>query len=256
MTLSYITKQASAFEKQLTKIKKKADTDFKWYPYNTLNNLLTIEKLLNKEKLGSFFDNLQKDNKLLDIGCADGDIAFFFEQIGFDVDVIDRAETNFNDLKGCHYLKDYFNSKITILNQDIDRNISLSEDYSLTFALGILYHLRNPFYFLNMLCLHSEYVFISTRIASHAPDGTCIRDIPVSYLVGKEELNNDPTNYWIFSLSGMRRLIDRSGFHIAGELQVGRTDYSTPHKVEEDERYFALLKRKDNYKDIFTHHHF
>ena len=200
----------------------------------------------------SYFDN----GRILDIGCADGDLAFFMESIGFKVDVLDRVETNFNDLKGLDLLKRKLKSSVNILQQDIDNNFTLIEDYSVTFALGILYHLRNPFNFLNNLCLNSEYVFLSTRIASHTPSGIHIRDIPVSYLLSKDELNNDPTNYWIFTLSCIRRLITRSGFKILSDIQLGRVNDSTPNSLANDERYFALLKRKENFVDIFNHHHF
>ncbi len=255
MSFLKIRKQAKKFEKELNCIKKDSEVDFEWYPYNSLDNFTIIERLLEENGLSDFFDTLSKDKKILDVGCADGDVAFFFDQHGFDVDVIDRSATNFNDLKGCRYLKEYFNSDISILDLDIDRNITLDDDYGFTFAMGLLYHLRNPFYFLNMLCLHSEYVLMSTRIVSHAPDGTFIRDIPMSYLVDKAELNNDPTNYWLFSLAGIRRLIERAGFGITCELRVGEVDNSTPHQVEKDERYFALMKRNENYEAVFVHHH-
>ncbi len=256
MSFSEIRKQAKKFEKELNNVKKKSGVDFEWYPYNSLNNFTVIDKLLKEGGQSDFFNKLSKEKKMLDMGCADGDVAFFFERQGFDVDVIDRPAANFNDLKGCRYLKEYYNSDISILEMDIDRNISLENDYGFTFAMSLLYHLRNPLYVLNMLCLHSEYVLMSTRIASHAPDGTSIRDIPVSYLVGKKELNNDPTNYWLFSLAGIRRLIERSGFGIICERRVGKVDNSTPHQVKKDERYYALMKRAENYKDIFVHHNF
>lgn len=256
MSISELRKQAKTFEKELNRIKKDSGVDFEWYPYNSLNNFVIIEQLLTEGGHPDFFDTLSRDRKILDMGCADGDVAFFFERRGFHVNVIDRPATNFNDLKGCRWLKEHFKSDMSILELDIDRNITLEDDYGFTFAMGLLYHLRNPLYVLNMLCLHSEYVLLSTRIASHAPDGTSIRDIPVSYLVGKEELNNDPTNYWLFSLAGIRRLIERSGFGVVCEHRVGEVDDSTPHQVEKDERYFALLKRNVNYKDIFVHHHF
>ncbi|VAW33117.1 hypothetical protein MNBD_GAMMA01-232 [hydrothermal vent metagenome] len=244
------------FRANLLQIKKKANVDFEWYPYESLNNFTIINDVLKNGKQENFFQELDKNKPILDIGCADGDVAFLFESLGFFVDVIDRPATNFNDLKACKFLKSELNSKINILEYDVDRNLELKQDYGFTFAMGILYHLRNPFYFLNMLCLRSEYVLISTRIASHAPDGTKIKNLSVAYLVGAEELNNDPTNYWIFSLKGIRQLIKRSGFNIVCEHRIGEVDKSTPHIVYEDERYFALLKRIDNYKDIFNHHHF
>lgn len=246
----------SDFKKKIEGIKQGDDIDFEWYPYNTLDNLEIIGNMFVNAKMRNWFDQLPKDAKLLDIGCADGDIAFYFETLGYQVDVIDREQTNYNDLKGCHYLKHKLDSNIDILEMDIDRNIELSKEYDLTFSLGLLYHLRNPLYFLNLLCLHSEYVLLSTRIASHAPDGTYIKELSMAYLLGKSELNNDPTNYWIFSLAGIQQLIERAGFSIICEQRIGCVDDSTPHQNDNDERYFSLIKRKENYRDIFLHHHF
>jgi len=256
MLMSEIVEHSSAFEQRLHTIRQESRVDFDWYPFNSLGNFIHLRTLLEQAGLDDFFDRLPKDKKMLDMGCADGEIAFFFEHQGFKVDAIDRAATNFNDLKGFHFLHRYFNSAVSLFELDIDRNITLEEDYSVTFALGLLYHLRNPFYTLNLLCLHSEYVLISTRIISHAPDGTLVRNLPVSYLVSKDEMNNDATNYWIFSRAGIRRIVERAGFDTVCELQVGSVDDSTPHQNEKDERYFALLKRKENYKDIFVHHGF
>ena len=254
--LSELSDNISRFQDYLSNIKNKENKQFDWYPYNTLANFGIIKDLLVNAKLESLFNNLPYHRRILDIGCADGDLAFFMESIGFKVDVLDHVETNFNDLKGLDLLKRKLKSSVNILQQDIDNNFTLIEDYSVTFALGILYHLRNPFNFLNNLCLNSEYVFLSTRIASHTPDGIHIRDIPVSYLLSKDELNNDPTNYWIFTLSCIRRLITRSGFKILSDIQLGRVNDSTPNTLANDERYFALLKRKENFVDIFNHHHF
>lgn len=248
--------EAKKFEKQLNRIKKKSKVDFNWYPYKSMNNLTIIDELLKDKGQASFFDELPKNKKILDIGCADGDIAFYFENKGFEVDVVDRKATNFNDLKACNHLKKELDSQVRILEHDVDRNFVLENEYGFTFAMGILYHLRNPFYFLNMLCLVSDYVLLSTRIASHAPDGTEIKNLSVGYLVAADELNNDPTNYWIFSLKGMHQLIKRSGFEIVTELCIGEIGKSTPNEVKKDERYFALLKRVSNYKDIFEHHHY
>lgn len=256
MSITSINEKADEFRDKITTIKNEASVDFDWYPYNSLNNFIIIADLLAKGNQENFFETISTDKAILDIGCADGDVAFFFEEQGYSVDVVDRVATNYNDLQGCQYLKEKLNSKVNILQHDVDRSLELKKDYGFTFALGILYHLRNPFYFMNMLCLHSEYILISTRIASHAPDGTEIKDLPVAYLVGPHELNNDPTNYWLFSLTGIKQLIKRSGFKIICDLCIGEVGNSTPHVTEQDERYFALLKRADNYKEVFEHHHF
>ena len=50
---------------------------------------------------------------------------------------------------------------------------------------------------------------------SYFPDNmTRIRDTPITYLLGPAELNNDASNYWIFSDSSFRRLAERAGFSI------------------------------------------
>ena len=41
------------------------------------------------------------------------------ESIGFKVDVLDREETNFNDLKGLDLLKRKLKSSVNILQQEI-----------------------------------------------------------------------------------------------------------------------------------------
>ena len=255
MNIAEIMERGNAFRRYLSDIRQQSGVDFNWYHSDSLNGLMRIEKLLKKAQQPNFFSQFQQ-GKILDVGCADGDMAFFFEkELGFDITAMDRAKTNYNELQGLRYFKQKFNSKVEIIEQDIDRNIELSKDYDVAIFLGILYHLRNPLYALNMLCLHAEYVFLGTKISSHAPDGTSIRDLPVSYLLSKEELNNDSTNYWVFSLAGIRRLIERGGYTIVSELQVGDVDASTVTD-EKNERYFALIKRVPHYKDIFNHHHF
>jgi len=62
---------------------------------------------LNKLLTGSNRSLLTNNNfgKIADLGGADGDLAFFLETLGFDLDIIDHAPTNFNHLKGAQLLK-------------------------------------------------------------------------------------------------------------------------------------------------------
>ena len=46
-----------------------------------------------------------ESGRVADIGAADGDLAFFLEELGFSVDVIDNEYTNFNKLDGIRILK-------------------------------------------------------------------------------------------------------------------------------------------------------
>jgi tRNA (mo5U34)-methyltransferase len=51
---------------------------------------------------------------VLDIGTADGDLAFFLESIGFRVIAIDYPGTNFNGMRGIQKLKEALNSRVEL----------------------------------------------------------------------------------------------------------------------------------------------
>ena len=81
--------------------------------------------------------------KIADIGGADGDLAFFLEQMGLSVDLIDNEPTNFNQLDGARVLKEALHSNVTIRTVDLDSQFTLSgEKYDSIFLLGVLYHLK------------------------------------------------------------------------------------------------------------------
>ena len=119
------------------------------------------------------------------------------------------------------------------------------EHYRAVFLLGILYHLKNPFYVLEALARHTELCFVSTRIAQLTPDhNTRLKHVPVAYLLDPLETNNDATNYWIFSEVGLRRLFDRTGWEVLEFTTVGTTTGSDPVAPDRDERAFALLRSR------------
>ena len=77
--------------------------------------------------------------------------------------------------------------------------------------LGVLYHLRNPFYALEELASRASYCLLSTRVARRFPDGSVMPGgVPLAYLLGERELNADETNYFIFSEPGLRTLLQRT----------------------------------------------
>jgi hypothetical protein len=68
--------------------------------------------------------------------------------------------------------------------------------------------------------------------------------IPVAYLLDEREANNDPTNFWIFSDAGLRRILKRTGWEILDYITVGNTNDSDPATAEGDERAFCLVKSR------------
>ncbi len=250
---SVYASEANAYENELKRIKNNLHVDFDWYAYSILSNLHAIDQLLTGDN--RYFFSKMEGKKFLDIGAADGDLAFFWESKGLLGTILDYPQSNHNDLKGAYALNQVLNSKIKIISQDIDKQFELTDQYDITFALGLLYHLRNPMYFLQQLALHCEYMFLSTRISAYLSDGkTFVRDIPVSYLLGRRECNNDPTNYWIFSKEGLKRVLNRSGWQILDFNTLGAVDNSTPHELDRDERAFVFAKRYDNIHELVTHH--
>jgi len=182
-----------------------------------------------------------------DVGAADGDMAYFLSSQGIPTEIINNPTTNFNNLEGASLLGRLLHSELPIHSVDLDSQFSLPHtNYSLILFLGILYHLENPYYVLKAMSRHSHYLLLSTRIAAQTLDGQVALDkAPVAYLVDPHETNDDPTNFWIFSMPGLRRLVSRCGWEIVSELQVGRTDGdSNPSQADRDERAFMLLRSR------------
>jgi hypothetical protein len=216
-----------------------------WYPYDSLANLIHVDGMLSgpNRDLGRLAAGLP----VADIGAADGDLAFTVEdQWGWEVDIIDTAPTNMNGLDGARALRDHLGSKVSIHDIDLDSQFRLPRQrYGLIFLLGILYHLQNPFYVLRELASRADHVLLSTKVARFAgPHRTPIADLPVGYLVAPTETNNDPTNYWVLSPSGLERLVDRAGWDVLDQGNVGNTTSSDPATPEGDEREFMLLRSR------------
>lgn len=245
--LSYadVLSRAAKWHPELGRIKaSNPSEEFTWYGYDILSNLWHIEGLLGS-KHSELFEAV-RDQPLADIGAADGDLAYFFERQGFDLDVLDWPATNWNGLRGARRLRELLESNIGIHEVDLDSQFALPrERYGLVFLLGILYHLKNPFYVLEKLARHSRYCILSTRIARATVDAAVpLERAPLAYLLDPTECNNDPTNYWIFSMPGLLRLADRCGWNVIAQRRVGDTQASDPSSHEHDERAFLLLQSR------------
>jgi tRNA (mo5U34)-methyltransferase len=219
------------------------DGQIPWYPYDILANVVHIDGMLTGENRD--LDRLTQGLPVADIGAADGDLAFALEDIaGWQLDILDTAATNMNGLRGARALRDHLGSHVDIHDIDLDRQFALPrERYGLVLLLGILYHLQNPYYVLRQLASRASHCLLSTKVARFAgPDRTPIADLPLAYLVAPDETNNDPTNYWILSPTGLERLVTRAGWQILDRANVGNTQDSDPATPENDERMFMLLR--------------
>lgn len=241
----HVLERAGQWHRELGSIKAAhPPTDYTWYGYDILANLWHVEGLLGREH-AELLQSVQ-GQPLADIGAADGDLAYFFEREGFEVDVLDWPSTNWNGLRGARRLKELLGSTIGIHEVDLDSQFVLPrERYGLVFLLGILYHLKNPFYVLETLARRSRHCVLSTRIARATVDGQVLLErAPLAYLLDPTECNSDATNYWIFSMPGLLRLADRCGWDVIAQHRVGDVHASDPSSQAHDERAFLLLRSR------------
>lgn len=218
--------------------------EYSWYPYDSL---VAIEMLLPLvRRIEHLILPSSAALPVLDVGAGDGSVSFFFEQCGFGVDAIDYPWTNHNHMRGIYDLAAALTSKITIHESDIDSLFTLPhKNYSMALCLGVLYHLKNPYLFLETLARHSSFCLLTTRIAKASPaTGASFAREPVAYLLDERELNNDWTNYWIFSEAGLRRLFKRTGWEVVGYLTAGCNDPSDTVPSNRDERFLCLLRNR------------
>jgi len=236
--------QVEEFGRRLQDVKAAVAPPAFWYPYGSLNNFHVLDQVLTGPNRD--LSALAGGAPVADIGAADGDVAFFLESLGFTVDIIDNGPTNMNGLEGARKLKQALGSNAAIHEVDLDAQFHLPrKSYGLVFFLGILYHLQNPFYALKELAKSTRHALLSTRIAMGTTNRKVrFEDIPIAYLLGPSECNNDATNYWIFSYAGLRRILERTGWEVLDSGRFGNTKYSDPASSQGDERAFMLIRSK------------
>lgn len=246
-----LVKRTAIFRKEMARIK--AGHQVAWYPYDSLSNIDLMPKYFPEDIVRRFDEGM--DWRMLDIGAGDGDVGFFFESLGCQVDMLDNPATNFNDCQGIATYAKATGSSSQLLIRDIDRAFELEGQYNLALALGLLYHLRNPMTLLLTLAMHAERLALSTRVFRFLPDGTNIEKHPVAYFLRNREANDDPTNYWIFSPLGLEALLARSGWVVKGSLLQGASR-SNPVDNQADQRMFVYAERVPNWADLGKHHDF
>lgn len=241
-TLTPMARDVMEFEKRLRAAKDQLEPPTFWYPHDTLGNLITFGQLETGERLTL---EALRGLTIADIGAADGDVAFFLETLGNRVDIVEHGPTNFNGLRGATRMKEHLGSSVTISDVNLDDAFTLPrERYDVAFLLGILYHLKNPFNVMERLARCAETCFLSTKVAKYAGSpAQRISSLPVAYLLAPRE-NNDPTTFWIFSDSGLKRLLDRAGWEIVSYTTTGDVLGSDPSEPKHDERAFCYLRSR------------
>lgn len=237
---------ASQFHDRLKSIKEKTRLETgDWYPWRTLSAMQMLDR-----EAGIDVAALQRmigPDPAIDVGCGDGDTAFFLESLGARVDAVDHAPTNYNRMDGVRALKQSLASNICIHAADLDSRPNLpGSNYGLAIMLGVLYHLKNPYLALETLARRSRHLYMSTRITSLTPDRKLnFGSYPMAYLVDDRELNDDPTNFWIFSEEGLKRVVRRAGWNIVKYFTSGASPSGAdPVTDKGDVRAFILAESR------------
>ncbi len=195
-----------------------------WYPYDTLSTVEHLDKLLtgaNRERIGALLAGEPK--KILDLACQDGDWAFFrLRSLGHQVDAVDHPVYNHNTMRGLWAMKSALGSAVRIAEADLNRPFTLpSEHYDLAMFFGALYHLRNPFLVMDELATRATHCLVSTVTSACFPGGAPMpTDAAAAYLLRERELNDDETNYFIFSENAFRVLLERTHWRVCDYLGV------------------------------------
>lgn len=237
-----IERAANRFKHWLTAKKSEVPQgDFDWYRYDSMSSIPYIGKLVQSPRLLQLGAGLP----MLDIGCQDGDLTYFFESLGCDVTAFDNPTTNFNRMLGVRALHQHLGSSVRLHTVDLDSQFSLRGRFGLCLLLGVLYHLKNPFYVLEAIAKSARYCLLSTRIARiFPPDHLDVGSTSAAYLLRDRELNDDATNYWVFSHKGLTTLLERTHWEVCASITAGDSKTSDPISESRDERIFCLLRSR------------
>lgn len=121
-----------------------------WYPFDTLSCIETLTALVS-EYLAEVLQ-IAASSGLVDIGCGDGDMGLLFGHFGMKVDAVDFIPNNYNAMEGVEALSRLTDIPLRTFSLDLNATSSLPEaSYGLALVLGTLYHLKNPYGFLERL---------------------------------------------------------------------------------------------------------
>lgn len=184
--------------------------DVPWYPYDSLASLREAAEIAASG--GTSLAALAREASVLELGAGDGHGAFVAEALGArHVTTVDWPSSNFNQMTGVCRLAAELGSRADIRVEDVDRGFEFpSHRFNLCLALGILYHLKNPFAFLENIRRCSWHLLLSTAVVLPAGQGP----LPAAFLVGETDENADPTNFWLLTPQCLERLLQRTGWEI------------------------------------------
>jgi SAM-dependent methyltransferase len=207
-----------------------------YYPFGTLDTMPLLLQTLDKHKID--FESLLHEKVILDIGCGDGDLSFFFETFQPKrIIAIDYGPTNYNSMEACYTLKHALKSEVEFLNVDIHSyDFEELPQVDITFSFGFLYHSRHPFWILENLYKVTDRLFLKTKVFDD--------DNSYMYFYDVGECNNDPTNWYCFSPKCISLMLKRAGFQtMFSERLDSNVGRSHPVDIDLDGRMLFFAEK-------------
>src|ERR1035438_3285713 len=116
---SSLVRQSLRFRSRFELAKRHAvPAGLAWYPYDSFGNLFYLERL--RREAGLSLAEMIGTRPLLDLGAADGALAFLFESLGYAVHACDHSGTNMNRMEGIRLMAAALNSQVQIEDIDLD----------------------------------------------------------------------------------------------------------------------------------------
>jgi SAM-dependent methyltransferase len=236
------------------------------FPHNTIGaNLGPIFELLGKSGnehllLGHGVSHVA------DIGCGNGDLAFTLSRCGYTVTAVDYSDSSNQSPYIASQIARKLELPIAIVDFSVDRSFQMSDlrnncvhnehdslpqdmqHFDFSICVGLLYHLKSPYAFIESLARITRYCIVGTWIFTHLSPETPNLSQSVVYLLDDRELNGDPTNYWIFSDVALARLFRRCSLEVLDKLLIPNNPQGigTPNQMELLMRGFYLLRSSIN----------
>ncbi len=234
--------KAQQFRAIVAEAKRRIGNAVEWYPYDTISALAHFDGLLSAANR-HLLEPREGARRVLDLGCGDGEMSLFLEWLGFEVVAADHPRYNHNGMRGVRALRDALGSRLEIHEIDLDALAFPHGSYDLIILLGVLYHLRNPFYALEQMARYGTRCLLSTRVARRLPGGKSLpKDAAWAYLLDENEIAGDDSNYFVFSDAALRLLLKRTHWRVLDYLSTGAGGNSEPVRLDRDERVFCLIQ--------------
>lgn len=229
------------------------------YPYDTI--AANVDPMFALFEQSGFIDKFESGEieTVCDIGCANGELSYALAGAGYKTTAIDFSYKRDQAPYLVASVAQKMELPLSVIDTSVDRHFDLSDlrsslvhdagtlpgdRFDLAICFGLLYHLRNPFAFLESLSGVAKNVILGTHLFTHTPQlGVRLNQSPVAYLVEADELNHDPTNYWIFTEAAFHRLVRRSGFTITGSMTIPNNplELAVPDRTDLGVRGFVML---------------